>query len=74
MLQLICVTLIASIHADSMGVMRGRTCLLSLSSTVAGGWVTAYANIVTAVIGSGVLSLAWSMSWLGGALRRHVCM
>ena len=24
-----------------------------------------YANIVTAVIGSGVLSLAWSMSWLG---------
>ena len=31
----------------------------------AGGWVTAYAHIVTAVIGSGVLSLAWSMSWLG---------
>ncbi len=30
-----------------------------------GGWVAAYAHIVCAVIGSGVLSLAWSMSWLG---------
>ncbi len=27
--------------------------------------MAAYAHIVCAVIGSGVLSLAWSMSWLG---------
>ncbi|KAK9906703.1 hypothetical protein WJX75_006478 [Coccomyxa subellipsoidea] len=30
-----------------------------------GGWITAYAHIVCAVIGSGVLSLAWGVSWLG---------
>ena len=31
-----------------------------------GQWVVAYAHIVCAVIGSGVLSLAWGVSWLGG--------
>lgn len=30
-----------------------------------GQWVVAYAHIVCAVIGSGVLSLAWGVSWLG---------
>lgn len=30
-----------------------------------GSWVVAYAHIVCAVIGSGVLSLAWGVSWLG---------
>ena len=33
--------------------------------------MSAYAHIVTAVIGSGVLSLAWSMSWLGRSLWKH---
>ena len=38
---------------------------VTLLNSLTGGWLTAYAHIVTAVIGSGVLSLAWSMSWLG---------
>ena len=58
----------------SMGLVRGRTPLSSHSFAAAGGWVSAYAHIVTAVIGSGVLSLAWSMSWLGGSLWRHSFM
>lgn len=32
---------------------------------VEGTWVTASAHIITAVIGSGVLSLAWAMAQLG---------
>ena len=32
---------------------------------LAGNWITAAAHIVTAVIGSGVLSLAWSISTMG---------
>lgn len=32
---------------------------------VEGTWVTASAHIITAVIGSGVLSLAWAISQLG---------
>ena len=32
---------------------------------LAGNWVTAAAHIVTAVIGSGVLSLAWAISTMG---------
>lgn len=32
---------------------------------VAGTWVTASAHIITAVIGSGVLSLAWAIAQLG---------
>ena len=37
----------------------------------AGNWVTAAAHIVTAVIGSGVLSLAWktsTMGWVAGPI------
>lgn len=36
-----------------------------------GTWMTASAHIVTAVIGSGVLSLAWAVAqlgWIGGAV------
>ncbi|MCH82493.1 amino acid permease 6-like, partial [Trifolium medium] len=36
-----------------------------------GTWVTASAHIVTAVIGSGVLSLAWAVAqlgWIGGSI------
>jgi amino acid permease len=36
-----------------------------------GTWVTASAHIVTAVIGSGVLSLAWAVAqlgWIGGTI------
>lgn len=33
----------------------------------AGNWITAAAHIVTAVIGSGVLSLAWSIAQMGWA-------
>ena len=32
--------------------------------------MAAYAHIVCAVIGSGVLSLPWSMSWLGAFVLR----
>ena len=38
-------------------------------SVIAGNWITASAHIVTAVIGSGVLSLAWAiaqMGWVAG--------
>lgn len=34
---------------------------------VSGNWVTAGAHIITAVIGSGVLSLAWAISTMGWA-------
>lgn len=36
-----------------------------------GTWITASAHIVTAVIGSGVLSLAWAVAqlgWIGGTV------
>ena len=37
----------------------------------AGTWITAAAHVITAVIGSGVLSLAWALStmgWIAGPL------
>ena len=48
------------LHAQAVTVQA-----VTVLTLPAGSWVTAYAHIVTAVIGSGVLSLAWSMSWLG---------
>ena len=46
--------------------------VITISSTThypcglfAGNWITAAAHIVTAVIGSGVLSLAWAISTMG---------
>lgn len=47
------------------GVMQMSCMSADSHEATTGGWINAYAHIVTAVIGSGVLSLAWSMSWLG---------
>lgn len=53
-------------HLRSVCYYLGHeACHLAVCTLLAGGWFMGYANIVTAVIGSGVLSLAWSMSWLG---------
>ena len=41
---------------------------------LAGTWVTASAHIITAVIGSGVLSLAWANAQLGWAFGPIVLM
>lgn len=53
-------------------------CLIFLNITydVKGNVWTATAHIITAVIGSGVLSLAWSMAqlgWIAGPLAMVIC-